>query len=278
MNGELFLTSYTILSQAAIGLVVMMFVGSLFIGDHVEQKRYYQAFLTASILSMIAMFISAMHLGSPFRAMNSLGNLGSSWLSREILMTNLFFMALLWGVYATKKGGCYKTPLLVSSVVGMFCVLCQAAIYAHTVIPAWGFGHAYITFFAATFVMGSFLAAYFLLCGKNGMIKSGSHKVLIIYTMTAFIAMVFAAGFYSIFAGLLAEAGRAGDLSLSLLGDYNAVMVFRWVCTGIAILGLAKLTYQKTMNSSIVMLIVLIILGEALNRIVFYGIGVNIGL
>lgn len=275
MHGELFLTGYTMLSQAAVGLIIMLWIGSLFIGKEIDSKRANKAFLTAAVFSVMAMIISTLHLGSPFKAMNSLNNLATSWLSREIVMTNLFFLTTIWGVYVSRKRLSVKLPLLLGSIFGAFCVLCQAAIYAQTVFPAWSFGHAYVTFFAATLAMGSFLAVIFLLIDSK---TENSAKVCLIYTLIATGAIIGVAGFYSLFTAQLPEAGLAGYKSLELLQEYQLLFVLRWVCSGIAIIGLGIAAYQHRLTSGIIALAILAIIGETLNRVVFYGIAAGIGL
>lgn len=276
MNGELFLTAYTLLSQAAIGLIVMVWFAGLFSERELDSGRAYRIFLAAVIASAAAMGISAMHLGSPLRAMNSLGNLGTSWLSREILFTNLFFLSALYGVYLSRKGAPVKLPLAAGSLLGMVCVVCQAAIYAHAAFPAWGNGHAYAAFFTSTFLTGAFLAAFFLLRGEAP--AADSQRGLLICALTAAAALIAAAGFYAIFPASLLESGAAGHKSLALFGDYALLMALRWLFGGAAVAGLAMAAYRRAAGGGLMLFILLAILGEASNRFIFYSIAAGAGL
>lgn len=279
MDGAFYLVTYTILSQAAIGLVAMMWFGSRLLSEPERRApKYGRAFLAAALLSLAAMAVSGLHLGSPLRAMNALFNLGSSWLSREILTTVLFFLCACWGYDRVRKGAKYDAPLLAGTVVGLLCVLCQAAIYASTVMPAWRYGHAYITFFGAAIVIGVFLALLFLCGGKDGAAGEGRAKLLTAGLAAAVLAVVGEAGFYSVFGGLLAGAGKAGAASLELLSGFGALLAVRWLCGAAALIGLGLCLGKNRAGGAFFLLTALALLGEVLQRIVFYGIGVAIGL
>ncbi|SDF71643.1 dimethyl sulfoxide reductase anchor subunit family protein [Sporomusa acidovorans] len=279
VSGEFYLVTYTILSQAAVGLVVMLSVGSKILGVNQENTdKYRLGLLTATILTVVAMLVSASHLGSPVKAMNAMLNLGSSWLSREIVLNGLFFVSVGGAYLLARKGKNFAGAAAIASGVGIVCVLCQAAIYANTVIPAWGMGHSYITFIGATCAMGAFLGVSFLLNGVEIFEHPQAKAYLAVALFLTFAGIVAQAGFYAFFAGQLAEAGTAGLASLHVLASKTGTLLLMWVCLVIALLGLGKIAYKKEMSKLIYVLTALVMVGEIVNRTIFYGIGVAIGL
>lgn len=279
MHGEFYLVTYTILSQAAIGLAIMLFVGSKVLGVEEKNKSNYKmGYLISTVLILLAMAVSGMHLGSPMRGMNAILNIGSSWLSREIFLTGLFFASSVIAYYMIHKNKNFYFAALASSVIGFLCVIGQAAVYASTIIPAWGSGHGYVTFIGATMAMGAFLGVLVLFKGGDGFNQAGAKKYITIAMVMAFVGILMQAGFYSIFAGQLAQTGKAGISSLGLISEKGTMMAIRWICSAIALVGLGVIAHKKEANSMLFMFTLLIFLGEILNRTMFYGIGIAIGL
>ncbi len=278
MHGEFYLVTYTILSQAAIGLAIMLFIASRVLGEEKNKSNYKMGYLISTVLILLAMAVSGMHLGSPMRGMNAIINIGSSWLSREIFLTGLFFASSVIAYYMIHKNKNFHFAALASSVIGFFCVIGQAAVYANTIIPAWGSGHGYVTFIGATMAMGAFLGVLVLFKGGDGFNQAGAKKYITIAMVMAFVGVLMQAGFYSIFAGHLAQTGKAGIGSLGLLSEKGTMMAIRWICSAIALVGLGVIVHKKEGNSMLFMFTLLIFLGEILNRTMFYGIGIAIGL
>lgn len=99
---QLSLVFFTVLSQLAVGLALFAAIFAPFIGmrhtaeekssSTQSQKSYYFVIL---IILALAMLSSVFHLGHPLGAMNTLANLSSSWLSREILFFGIFGLSTL---------------------------------------------------------------------------------------------------------------------------------------------------------------------------------------
>lgn len=99
-NFHLSLALFTWLTQASVGLLVMrtLYMSLLAGGD--RKENYGQYMLFASLLMLvIGLFFSFSHLNYPMHAHNAMNNLGSSWMSREILAEVIFLaLLLLWYV------------------------------------------------------------------------------------------------------------------------------------------------------------------------------------
>lgn len=277
MSGEINLVAYSILAQAAIGLVIMLVIGSKTLGiNESNQSRYKYGFLTATVLTMVAMAVSAAHLGNSMRAMNAIFNVGSSWLSREILFNGAFFACTAGAYYLARQGKCFCFAAIAAAITGLLCVISQAAIYANTVIPAWGYGHSYLTFVPATFAMGALLGSAILL--KKNEATQGIKAFGIVALTLLFVSIVTQAAYYSVFVGKLAGFGSAGIASLALLANKSTMMMASWSLLAIGFLGFACQLHKKEIGGEIYVMTILIVLGQILNRAVFYGIGVTVGM
>ena len=279
MQGTIYLVTYTILSQAAIGLVIMLFVASRVLGGEERNKRNYKiGFLISTVLILLAMVVSGMHLGNPLRAMNALINIKSSWLSREILLTGLFFACSLLTFYRLHKNKKIYFTALTGSVSGLFCVISQAEVYANTIIPVWGNGHSYITFIGATMALGAFLGVLILCKESDFLNQVGAKHYIMIAMIVGLTGILIQAGFYSIFAGPLAQTGKAGIESLGFLSKKELLMVIRWLCSLLALIGLGISIYKKEAAGMLYIVTFLIFMGEVLDRSIFYGMGISNGL
>mgnify|MGYP000390521656 CR=1 FL=1 len=115
-------------------------------------------YLTVFILLMVSLVVSFFHLGTPRHFFHALNNLGSSWLSREILALSffLFFLVLvnLTGYFAHKiplahiiilRAGCTLSAL--------FLLASMSKLYMLETVPAWNTLHT-----PSAFVITSLLA------------------------------------------------------------------------------------------------------------------------
>jgi len=99
---EVILVTFTILAQMSVGAFLVLCVVKFFVARKagvVEADRMGDRSLIAIIAVLgLGLLASLFHLGSPLAAPRAINNLGSSWLSREILSGSIFFV--LGAVYA----------------------------------------------------------------------------------------------------------------------------------------------------------------------------------
>ena len=258
-------------------MAIMLYVAMKTIGVREENRQSYRnGFILAAALTALAMLVSLTHLGSPLRASNAILNLGSSWLSREIFFNGVFFVCIAATAWLAYKQKGFSVFALLSLLSGAVCVFCQASIYANTVMPAWGFGHAYITFIGACLAMGAVLTGALLFRGRQ---KIEEGKVFAITAMSVlFVCLIAQAGIYSVLAGKLASAGPAGVRSLALLNSAGGLTVVSWILLAAGFLGYACVLHQKKVSGVLYLMTGCILAGEILNRFIFYGMGAPIGL
>lgn len=124
-------------------------------------------------LTVIGIFSSFLHLGNPLHAVNSLLNLGSSWLSREVLFSGIFALAaLVYSYFWFKKRQSKRVFLgFITTVLGLISIVSSSMIYLLPAQTAWNSGWVPMSFLGTTLLLGAFGA---LVLGNLGF----NHKSL----------------------------------------------------------------------------------------------------
>lgn len=126
------------------------------------------------VLGLIASFF---HLGTPLNAYNAIGNIGSSWLSREIFCGVAF--AVVGAVFAfmqwRKIGSSSLRNLvaLLAALIGLALVYSMSNVYMLRTVAVWDTLLTPVSFFVTTFLLGAlamgaaFVANYSYVQRKN---------------------------------------------------------------------------------------------------------------
>ncbi|HHV64092.1 MAG TPA: dimethyl sulfoxide reductase anchor subunit [Peptococcaceae bacterium] len=232
---------YTLLIQAAVGAYIMSYVINKRLTNQIEAEQALKLTINvqyiAGIIAIIGMIASLFHLGSPFKAPNSVLKLGTSWLSREILLMIIFVVLLFVTAFLANRSRKMSSALVViTSLVGLADIYCMSSIYNATFIPAWQGVHTFIVFYAACFILGSLVAigslAFFL--GKEKMNTQNSLYSSILAPTSLIILAAIAIQIIIVPSYLvsLAASNGAGQASTQLLSEqYGLVMAIRWLLT-----------------------------------------------
>lgn len=161
---ELPMIIFTVVSQMAVGMFVVLGVLDLWLTTKVDDKTADR--LVAPIVYLIgpvlvlAMITSMFHMNDISNMFNVIRNAGSSWLSREILaLVGFAGLGALYAVTQWFRVGSRKLRQLVAfgaAVVGLILVLCESMIYASvSTIPAWNTWVVPFQFFTTTIMLGA---------------------------------------------------------------------------------------------------------------------------
>jgi anaerobic dimethyl sulfoxide reductase subunit C (anchor subunit) len=156
------LVAFTILSQLAVGLTVVLAVAlGLASGrfDPGELDVIAAAWLAIVMIVLAAAVIMASaHLGSPGAALGVLANLRESWLSREAAAGAVF--GLLTGAASLAYGLDLGTPagrrwwVVAAAAAGVALVIAMARLYMLRTVPAWNTVSTPMTFLTASAILG----------------------------------------------------------------------------------------------------------------------------
>jgi DMSO reductase anchor subunit len=156
------LVAFTILGQTAVGLFWFFHVPFLARG-RVPGPGWRLSWLI--ILGLVvglmglATLASFFHLHHPLRARRALGNLGASWLSREILSELVFsgLVAFAAGLAAVgNPGPDLRWGLLAAAgLAGGLFLLSMTKLYMLPTVPVWSGAYTPLMFLATTLVVGA---------------------------------------------------------------------------------------------------------------------------
>lgn len=147
MSYEYTLVIFTVLGQLAAGIVLLLCLTGL----HAHPEAERRAWKAVLILGVVASVSAALHLRSLGPAVYSMGNVGSSWLSREILAGAVFgVLAVLRLTNVLKAGANWLT-----AVAGIAFVLTMSQVYAqNAVAPLWNTWGSPLSFLGTMLLLG----------------------------------------------------------------------------------------------------------------------------
>jgi anaerobic dimethyl sulfoxide reductase subunit C len=158
---------FTILAQMAVGAFVVLgivhFWAKRTAGEAEADRLSDRALLAIGPVLILGLFASLFHLGTPENAYYALLNIGTSWLSREILFGTLF--AVAGGAFALlqwrKIGSVSLRQILaaVAALLGLALVFSMSQVYMLQTVPVWNHWATPLSFFVTTFLLGALAIA-----------------------------------------------------------------------------------------------------------------------
>lgn len=153
---------FTILAQMSVGSFLVLGVVHYFAlrstGEEQADRLSDRALLAIGPVLVLGMLASLLHLGTPLAAYRAVGNLGTSWLSREILFGVLF--AALGGLFAIMQWRKLASFTLrnviavLAALTGIALVFSMSQVYMIEAQPAWNTIATPISFFTTTLLLG----------------------------------------------------------------------------------------------------------------------------
>ncbi len=296
---------YTILMQMSVGALLVLWVirfltSSKFTPGDIDRIVQIPIFVVA-ITSAVAMVAAHFHLSQPFQSYRAVLNFKSSWLSREIVFSFLFFLMLIGLLYLTsfetKRRSLITALGCLTILTGIIMVYCMAMIYLLPTQVAWNSTSVIVSFYTTTLLIGTAaLACLLTLDLKFAEIQKiddvdlrveitqyflGGLTVLIMVLVFMSIAIIY----FQMYS--LGQGGLIARTSLTLLMDlYFPLLVIRQVLlVGAALfLGYAvmKMYRLKLKPQSILVPVylscLLILVGEIFGRFLFYATHIRVGL
>ena len=311
MLSELPLVIFTIIAQMSVGSFVVLGLihlfgaragradkGAIDVIDKVSDPALY---VIGPILAL-GLLASMMHLGTPIRAINALGHLGSSWLSREILFGLLF--AAIGGAFALSQWFKWLTPRLrqalagLAALVGLALIWSMTMVYMLPTVPAWDSWATPARFFATTFLLGSLAVGAALVvtadvARRRGRVAEAASDRVIMSSLRgiaigaiAMLGVEFAV--LPLYLGKLATDGSAAasESAGTLVTTYGTYAVIQAVLVflGVALLGVFLSRLANRVSTSRILAIapvaafVLVFAGEIIGRMLFYASYARVGL
>lgn len=274
------LVLFTVLSQAAIGAFILLTWFRQRNHDSNMDAAYGKASRALLGLTVAAVLASLGHLGRPLQAITALGNLGSSWLSREIFFSGGFFVLLLAGVLLEKQPVTRRVVGWLTGLTGILAVLSMSVVYVRTMMPAWQGYNTFVAFLGTTALLGAATAGGLLVAfGKGHEPLVQDLQDLVWVALGALMVEVAVTPLY--LASLGAGVAAAQAAAALLAGKYGVALVLRWLLVlagGVLPLVLVwrRLAAGQVAVNLVYTALVFILVGEVMGRYLFYATGVHI--
>lgn len=157
---ELPLVFFTVLAQAAIGIVCLSVVR----GSAVVQGRGGR-FFTEQVMALgllgCGLLASLAHLGHPFGALRTLNGLANSWLSREILVFMVLAGLLTVSAFLSLRDRANPTLWKLTALVGLLALAVQGMAYMPPSQTALNNGLPLALFLMTAVALGSAFGSWF---------------------------------------------------------------------------------------------------------------------
>ena len=299
---------YTILTQLSVGAFIIIGVVHFFAerkAGIVEADRMSdRALLAIGPLLVLAMIASLFHLGTPANAYRAISNVGSSWLSREILFTVLFLVT--GGVFALMQWRKVSTPqvrnaiAVLAAVIGVVLVYSMSRVYMIRTVPVWDNLATPISFFTTTFLLGALAVglAYvvnYSYMQRRGEAECGDTGVQCELLRTAMrglaIAAILLVGIHLVIVpahlAYLSGGPQAAQESAGIISeDYGVLLILRLVLVFLGAAVLGSFIYQNAsspgrerfIGNLALVAFALVLVGEVVGRFIFYASEVSLGI
>lgn len=259
---ELPLILFTLLTQVAVGMAVFAAVRQWVTveGPTIKSRNEW---ITILALIGLGVFAAFFHLGKPLGAIRMIANIGSAWLSREILSFGLFgaLSAVTFYLVFTKSsnGWLFK----VTAVVGLLAVFSTGMAYAsagldaiHNVLPL-------ILFLLTVFTLGPAVASYF--------VEEKSHSGLVSILVPTLLTSV-------IVRFVVPFVWLSGNVIMNTTGQNFLTSPLHWLHIAALLVGVVVVRPGKSLPK---WLPIVLLIGELLGRIAFFALvassGSNLG-
>ena len=300
------LITFTILAQMSVGSFLVLGVVHFFAArkDGMEEadRLSDRALLAIGPVLALSLIVSLVHLGNPMNSYRAVTNLGTSWLSREILSAVSF--TVVGGLFALMQWRKIATPLIrnviawLAALIGVVLVYSMSNVYMLPTQPAWDSLATPITFFATTLLLGvlamgaAFVANYAYVQRTNPGCADKQCQLLRASLRWIAVASVVLLGIELIVAPLQVAYLAAGTSAASqasaalVFGGYGLILATRLVLVflGAGIIGLflyqnaTSPGQEKIMGTLTYAAFVIVFVAEVLGRYVFYAAHVRIGI
>lgn len=299
------LITFTILAQMAVGSFLVLgfvhFFAARKAGMEEADRMSDRTLLAIGAVLILGMLASLFHLGNPTNAYRAVTNLGTSWLSREILFLVLFLIiGGLFAVMQWRKIGSFAVRNVLAwlaAIVGVGLVYSMANLYMIETQPAWNMLATPVGFAVTTLLLGllaigtALVVNYAYLRRKEPGCADTQCELLRGAVRWISMAVVILLGvefvMLPLYMGALANGGGITRESVAMLvGDNSLLLILRLILTFLGAGVLAVFLYQyatspgkeKAMGNLVYAAFALVLVAEVLGRYLFYASQAQIGI
>lgn len=295
---------FTILGQMAAGGLLVLMVVRAYVSakagvEYADRMTDGPLFLIVPVMGL-ALLASLLHLNNLSNIVKAVPNLGSSWLSREVVIAVAFVvLAAVYTLLQWRKIGTNGLRTIVgwiAALVGVVLTYAMSMVYMIRTQPAWNTTATPITFLVTSLMLGGLMVAAALMIA-HGLLtkkdaKTAEKQTRLLRTVLQGIALmtIILLGVeflvLPVYMAYLSTQGSAAVASLNLMiGSYGTTLAVRLALVFLGAGILAAYLYKTASagkESSIALVtysaFVLVLVAEVMGRFIFYATHVRIGM
>ncbi len=298
------LVAFTILAQMSVGSFLVLGIVHFFTARRAGQaeadRMSDRALLAIGPVLVLALLASLFHLGSPLNAFRAIGNLGSSWLSREIFtgvaftVVGALFAFLQWRKLGSP--GLRNALAVLAALIGLVMVYSMSNVYLLRTVSAWDTLATPVSFFTTTFLLGAlamgaaFVANYAYVQRKNpdcaetqcGLLRDSLRWIGIASIVLLGVEFVV----LPLYLGYLTSTPATLSTAALMTGQYRLILIVRLVLVFLGAGLFGAFVYrnaisagrEKIMGNWAYAAFALVLVSEILGRFLFYAAHTGFGL
>ncbi|MGR5129321.1 dimethyl sulfoxide reductase anchor subunit family protein [Photobacterium swingsii] len=276
---ELSLVLFTVLAQTAVGAYLIMTLANLVTNSRVDVKgRITRNMFFVWVVMGLGFVASSTHLGSPMRAMNALNQVGTSWLSNEILTGSMFFAfgGLYWLLEVLDKGteGARKGLKIAGMVAGIAFMYSMVNVYLIDTVPTWNTPFTGWSFLLTMVVAGAIFASTLMHSAQfdDAKYTRGIQGLVVV----AIIAMIVVTLSQMVaLADIQSSVVAASDLVPNMAMLQGSRIVLLVAGAAIALFGINRIKGSVALP---VVGLALVLVAELLGRNIFFNLHMTVGM
>lgn len=255
---ELPLILFTLLTQLAVGLAVFAALRQWVTveGYSTRTRNEWIAILALIGVGVIAAFF---HLGKPLGAIRMLANIGTAWLSREILTFGIFGALAAISLYMVYTKATTSWMLKLTALVGLLAVFTTGMAYTGKALDAINNLLPLVFFMLTVFTLGPAVATYFVEEKIHALLPS-----MLFPTLLASLIVHFVVPFIWL----------SGNAVMNATGQNFLASPLHWLHLAALLAGLFFVRNGKSIPAWVP---IVLLIGELLGRIAFFALVVNSG-
>lgn len=255
---ELPLIFFTLLTQTAVGLTIFAALRQWVAveGSSTKTRNEWIVILALIGAGVLAAFF---HLGKPLGAIRMVANIGSAWLSREILTFGIFGALAALSLYMTYTKTANGWMLKLTALVGLLAVFSTGMAYAGKAMDAINNLLPLVFFMLTVFTLGPAVASYFVEEKSQALLTS-----ILFPTLLASLIVRFVAPFIWL----------SGNTVMKGTGQNFLASPLHWLHLAALLAGLFFVRRGKNIPA---WLPIVLLIGELLGRVAFFVLVINSG-
>jgi DMSO reductase anchor subunit len=253
---------FTLLTQLAVGLAVLAALRQ-WVSVEGPSTKTRNEWITILALIGVGVFAAFFHLGKPLGAIRMLANIGTAWLSREILSFAIFGLLAAVSLYMVYTKAANGWMFKLTALMGLIAVFTTGMAYTGKALDAINNLLPLVLFMFTVFTLGPAVATYF--------VEEKSHALLasiLFPTLLASLIVRFVIPFIWL----------SGNAVMNATGQNFLASPLHWL--HLAAL-LASLFFVRNGKSIPAWLPIVLLVGELLGRTAFFVLvatsGANLG-